>query len=314
MKLSSRHLIQEAWEFTQDNKKLIILYALVPALITTLIGIVYLGYQYYSFLGSPLFEDWEQSFFEVLLHEVVALVTQNFSETLPFITVAAVIGLLYILVPPICEGAIIQLVARKRNKQPVRTRDGLRYGLLNFLPLFEYSWFTRTFGWISTITWGAFLYKNLGPEALNVLFPIIIIFFIAGMILTLLFTYTEFFIVIDGRRVIESISKSTELVVTHLEQTILLSILMIIIGIRILVQVLFILLIPAVMVAIVYFIAAGTFQWIALTIATVVGLILLYLASYLSATLHVFATSLWTFTFLELTQEEEISAREKMDQ
>lgn len=313
MNISSRQIIAEAWDFTQSNKKLIIWYAFVPAVLTTLVGIVYVGYQYFAFVSSPLFQDWDQSFLELIFENLVLILGQNFEASLPFIVTIAVIGLMYLIVPSICEGSIIQLVARKRNGQDVRTRDGIRYGLMSFLPIFEYSWLVRTFNWITLLTWVAFVMRNLGPEAAGGLMPIIIVFFIAGIVLTLLFTYTEFYIVIDGRRMIESVAKSSGLVIMHLEKTLLLAILMLIIGIRVIIQVLFVLLIPAIMIAIVYFIAAGTIPIFAMVIAGIVGLVLLYIASYLSATIHVFAATVWTFTFLELTHEEEVSAREQVE-
>lgn len=311
MPLKARRIIGEAWEFTQNNRKLIIWYAFIPSVLTTLAGILYLVYQYYAFASSPLFGNLDQGFLQTLILQVLQIVRENFAGTMPILVTAGIIAVLYILIPPFCEGAIIQLVARKRNGQEVRTRDGLRHGFMSFLPLFEYSWLIRTFSLVSLTAWAALIMRSLGWEAFQTFLPVFIIFAIVGVILTVLFTYSEFFIVIDDRRVIESVAKSSVLVMTHLEETILLSILMLIISIRIIIQILFVFLIPAVMLVIAYFIASATLPAIALTIALVVGTILLYFASYLSGTIHVFAASVWTFTFLELTAEEITSAREK---
>ncbi|MBU0667760.1 hypothetical protein KJ951_01830 [Patescibacteria group bacterium] len=311
MRIPARKIIGEAWEFTQSNKKLIIWYALIPSILTTLAGIIYLVYQYYSLVSSPLFENWNQSFLMLVASKAFQIVRDNFSVSLPIIIVIAVVGILYLLVPSFCEGAIIQLVARKRNGQDIRTRDGFRYGILSFLPLFEYSWLTRTFSPFSIFFWLLFLSRNLGWTALYTFWPIFFIFGIFGIILTVLFIYTEFFIVIDDRKVIDSVYRSSVLVMTHLEETILLSILMLIISVRILIQILFVLLIPALMLGIVYLIASATLPLIAFVIAGIVGLILLYIAAYISGTIHVFAASVWTFTFLELTSEMEVSARKR---
>ncbi|HLG25381.1 MAG TPA: hypothetical protein VI588_01120 [Candidatus Gracilibacteria bacterium] len=309
MPLKSREIIREAWEFTQRNKKMIIWYAFVPSLLTTLTGMLYLVYQYFAFRSSPLFENWEQSFTTLVVTNVLSVIRDNFSTTLPLIIAAVIIGILYIFIPSFCEGAIIQLVARRRNGQDVRTRDGIRHGFLSFLPLFEYSWIIRTFSLVSFLTWAAFVARNLGWAALNTFAPIFIICMIVGVILTIIFTYTEFFIVIDDRKVIESIAKSSVLVVTHLEETILLSILMIIISLRIIIQIVFVLLIPIVVTAVIYGIASAALPTLALVVGGLIGLILLYIASYLSGTIHVFASTVWTFTFLELTGQEYINAR-----
>ena len=44
---------------------------------------------------------------------------------------------------------------------------------------------------------------------------------------------------------------------------------------------------------------------IGVIVGSIVGVIALYFASYFLGIFHVFATAVWTFTFLELTTEEE---------
>lgn len=306
-----KQIIGEALEFTQNNKKMIIWYAFFPALLSTLAGILYIGYQFYAFKSSPLFENWSHSFGYLLATTVLQVLRENFNSMLPFIVVGIVILLLYFTIPSLCEGAIIQLIARKKNGQEVRTRHGIKYGLLSFLPLFEYSLFIRTFSLVSLLFEAGFIARNLGLDALGALMPVLILLAIVSIFLTLLFTYTEFFLVIDDRKIFESIGKSCRLVITHPEETILLSILMLIIGIRILVQILFVLLIPGIIAGSIYLFASSTLPIVGIIVGGVLGLILLYIASYLSATIHVFAATVWTFTFLEFTNEEEKSAREK---
>ena len=307
-----RKIIAEAWVFTQNNKKITLWYAFFPSLIVTVSGMIYFVYQYYAFKSSPLFENWDQSFTMILVSTVWQIISENLLTLPTLIVIAIVVAILYIIVPPLCQGSIIQLIARKRNGQDVRTRDGIKYGLINFLPLFEFSWIKRTFSFVSIFTSVAFLWRNLGTEAVQAFLPIIIIISIVAIIMTLIFTYTEFFIVIDDRRVIESIGKSVSLVITHLEATILLSILMLIISIRILIQIFFVLFIPIIIAWLIYFLASAMLPAIALIIAGIVGLFMLYIAAYIGSTVHVFADSVWTFTFLELTAEKETSAREKV--
>ncbi len=308
-----RQTIREAWEFTENNKKMTIWYAFFPALFTTLAGIMYLTYQFFAFKSSPLFENWDHSFGYVLVTTVLQVIRDNFSSSVPILIAGVIIGILYIFIPSLCEGAIIQLIARKKNGQNVRTRHGLKYGMLSFLPLFEYSWLIRTFSVFSILGEGAFVARNLGLELFNALLPVMVIFLVVGLFLTLLFTYSEFFIVIDECKVFDSIVKSSTLVIKHLEATLLLSVLMLIISIRIVLQLLFVVLIPAVIIVPVYLFASSTIPEIGFLIGGILGLVALYIASYLSATIHVFAASVWTFTFLELTKEEEISARTKME-
>ena len=306
-----RKLIAEAWDFTQNNKKMIIWFAFVPALLTTLWDIIYLTYQYYAFKSSPLFENWQHSFLQVLASTVLGVVRDNFDSAWPFIILAIIVAIFYFVGLPFCQGAMIQLIARKRNNQDVKTRHGLKYGMMSFLPLFEYSFLVRTFGIMAILGEAAFVIRNLGPEMFEALSPVFVIFLIASIALTLFFTYAEFFMVIDECGVFQSIVKSCSLVVRHLEATILLTILMIIITLRILLQIVFVIVIPAIIVGPIYFFASSTLADMGLVIGGILGVIALYLASYLSATIHVFAVAVWTFTFLELTHEEELSARAK---
>jgi hypothetical protein len=78
---------------------------------------------------------------------------------------------------------------------------------------------------------------------------------------------------------------------------------------RIILQIVFVLLIPIVVTAVIYGIASAALPTLALIVGGLIGLILLYIASYLSGTIHVFASTVWTFTFLELTGQEYTNAR-----
>ncbi len=311
MRISYREIIRDAWSFTQNNKKLIMVYAFIPALLGTLAGILYLIYQYYAIISSPLVENWESSFTIMFVSNVLQVLRDSLSWSWPIIVAVIVIIIAYLIIPSFCEGAIIQQIARKRNKQEVRTRDGIKYGMLSFLPLFEYSWVIRTFSLVSMISWTSFVGRNLGWNVLEAFLPLAIFMAIVGAILTVIFTYSEFFIVIDGCGVIEAISKSSVLVVTHLEETLLLSILMLIISVRIIIQIIFVLLIPAVVAVIIYYVTSAAVPLLAFIAGGIIGALLLYLAAYLNSVIHVFAASVWTYTFLELTHEDYVSAREK---
>lgn len=312
--MNYREVVNEAWGFTQENKKMIIWYAFFPSLLTTLAGILLLIYQYFALRSSPLFENWDRSFTSIAVTTVLDVIRSNFSSSVPFIIIAVIIVLLYIFVPAFCEGAIIQLIARKKNGHAIRTRDGIRFGFLSFLPIFEYTWLIRTFSLVSMLTQMSFIGRNLGLETLKSLLPIFVLFAIAGIIMTVLFTYSEFFIIIDDNKVMESIAKSSTLVITHLEETLLLLFLMLIISVRIILQILIVLLIPGIIFGFIYLFASSAFPAVGITIGTIIGLIFLYAASYLSGTIHVFAATVWTFTFLKLTDEGIVSARENFSE
>ena len=310
--MDHRKIIGEAWEFTQNNKKMIIWYAFWPSFIGTLYGVFYLIYQFYAFKSSRLLENWPQSFTSVALRAVYQYMKDNISFVWIFIILALLIVIIYFVLPPICEGAMIQIISRKKHGLEINRFDGFKFGLFSFLPLLEYVTLARTFSLTSLAGNASFVARNLGWDALNTLAPVLIIFAIVMIFLGLLFTYTEYFIVIDDRKVIESITKSCVLVIKHLGETLLLIILMAIISIRIIIQLVFVVLIPFTIFGLFYLFALASMETVGIIVGIVMGLVLLYIAAYLGGTIHVFATTVWTYTFLELTSKEEYDARGKL--
>lgn len=312
--MNYRAIVAEAWEFTQEHKKLAIYYGAVPAFFTTGVGIGYIIYQYFSFLASKLYQNWPHSFSVVVLTDALDFLQHNHIWIIPLIIGAAISALGYFILPVFCQGALIQLVARRKNGQVVHGKKGLTYGMLAFLPLFEYSLFVQTFSVVSIFSTLGFALRTLGWGIITTVVPVIIFVLIAALVMAVFLTYTEFYIVIDGDGVFSSIAKSFNLVVKHMEETILLTVLMLIISLRIIIQVLFVLLIPAVALGVVYLLTIANLPALGLVLGSLLGLIGLIVAAYLNGIIHTFAVVVWTFTFLQLTSEVEANARDKREE
>ncbi len=305
-----RQIINDAWAFTQSHKGLIRWYAFLPSLLTLIYGILYFTYQFYAFKSSVIFEGWEQSFFAELIQFIFDFLIEDPNTALPAIITIAIFGVLYLFLPAICQGALIQLIARRYNGQQVRTIEGIKYGLLSFLRLFQFQLLTRGLSFVAILAPAATFLRTFGLEALPFLSAIFSLFLVMAFILNLLFTYADFYIVIDSEDVFPSISKSCGLVVSHWQMTFLIGILMLIIGARIVLQVLIVMLIPALVIFIGGYVATVALAQTGLIIGGVIGGIALLFAAYFSAIIHVFAVSVWVITFLELSNEQESSARE----
>ncbi len=307
-----RAIIKDAWILARDDRRLFWWWAFIPAIIGTIVGIAYFAYQVMAFNFSPIMQAGDsQGFLEMLFKWIYDLMENYTSMGIVLIVVAAVIGLIYLLYPTFCRVALIQLIARIRNKQEVKMIDGVTYGALGFLKLFEYHLLIKAFSFIAIVTEALFVLRNLGWDAFKVLLLPFILFAIFGLILALFLTYTDFYIVIDEKGVIKSIGKSMKLVILNWKHTFLILILMLIITIRIIVNIALVLLVPSLI-----FIAAGllatvTLAQIGIIIGGIVGVIALLFAAYLTGVLEVFANAVWVFTFLELTEKGEVSAREK---
>ncbi|MBT4917491.1 hypothetical protein HON58_03570 [Candidatus Peregrinibacteria bacterium] len=216
------------------------------------------------------------------------------------------------LLPTIARAGAIQAIARNRNGQEAGAGTGLRYGIMSFLPLLEYHLIIKTFAFFSILIEMSFVVRNLGPVIFQFLLPVFIILIFLSIFLTLLFTFTDFFIVIDDDGVFESMKKSAKLVITHWKHTFLITLLMIIIGLRIVIQAVLVFLIPALVVFLMGYLTTLAFTSAAIiyVVGGVVGGVGLILSAYLNGIVDIFAYAVWTFAFLDLTAEQEIGARD----
>jgi hypothetical protein len=305
--------IYEAWQFTQNNKKIIIWYGFLPAFLTTCIGIMYFTYQVLAFKSSPLFDDAEQSFLYTVLTTIMNFIKANFSYSVPMLIAAIILLIIYLFIPIILEAAMIEYIARHRNKQRISIGTGITLGLGNFLPLFEYTLAMGTFSIISITTEAGFVLRNLGPGAFNTLLPLFVVIFIVALLVHVFFTFAKYFIVIDDEGVMSSIVKSCSLVIRNIQQTFALVILMLIIGVRIVMQIVLLVLIPAIVITGLAYFASISLQEYSLIIIVALSGIFILFASYLSAVVHVFSVSVWVYTFLDFTDSKSLTTRDKND-
>lgn len=289
-------------------------YALVPAILTTLIGILYFGYQIMAFRTSELFNWHGQSFAYELITNILNFIQNNVELSVPLIIAAVVVGILFLLLPTLADASMIQVIARRRNGQQTGLVDGVKFGMLRFLPLFEYSILVKTFSFISISAEAAFIIRNFGPNAFNSLMPVLIVVAVVALILHILFTFAEYYIVVDEEGVMSGIVKSCTLVVLNVQQTFMLVILMLIIAARILIQMILVIVIPGVIITGLAFYASVNLPEYGLMILAGISVLFIIFASYLAAVVHVFSVAVWTYTFLDFTDQELVSAREKVEE
>ncbi len=306
-------VIKDAWVLARDDRRLFWWWAFAPALVSIIVGVGYFLYQVMAFNYSPIAQSGDHSagFMGMMVKWIFEFMSSNTSMGIVMIIIAAIVGILYFVYPTFCQVALIQLLARIRNGQKVSMIDGVTYGALGFVKLFEYHLLIKTFSLLAMVTEAMFILRNLGWDAFKIMVIPFILFAILGLVLMLFLTYTDFYIVIDEEGVIKSMGKSMKLVILNWRHTFLILILMLLISLRIIVNIMLILLVPSLI-----FIAAGllatlTLAKIGIALGIVVGIAGLIFASYLTGVLEVFANAVWVFTFLELTEKGEVHAREK---
>ncbi len=285
-----KKIIKDAWLLAQNDRRLFWWWAFIPSIFSIIVGIVYYGYQALALNYSPIIQGDanEENFMGILAKWIYEFLSANTSLGIVLIVVAAVITLIYLLYPTFCRVALIQLIARIRNGQEVNMIDGVTYGALGFLKLFEYNLLIKTFSFIGIMTEALFALRNLGWDAFKMLIIPFALFFLFGLAVMLFLTYTDFYIVIDEEGVISSIGKSMKLVILNWRHTMLILILMLIITLRIILNILLVLLVPSLI-----FIAAGllatvTLAKIGMIIGGIVGAIALLFAAYLTGIIEVF--------------------------
>jgi hypothetical protein len=301
--VNSRHIIAQAWHFTKENKPLMWWYGFLPALLTTLIGIFYLVYQFFSFKRSALFDNAKQSFITEVFHYISDFFSGHEGLLWPSIITVIIVLIAYALLPTLMQGGLIQVIVRKRKGQPVRNSDGIALGMLVFLPLLEYHLLINGFSLVSLFTEAGFLARNLGASAMKTLLPVFILAAFIGLVLTLLFTYSEFFIVLEKKPVMKSMLRSAKLVIISWQHTFLIAILMLIISLRVIINIIAVLLVPALLFFSAGLIATFTFSGIGIAIGIIIAVVTLTIASYFSGILHLFANTVWTYTFMDLMDE-----------
>lgn len=301
-----RAIIGEAWLITQENKKLIWWFAFVPSLLTFLVSMVYIVYQGFSLWTSPYIRSdaTESHLFSTLLRKGLELFNQNPSLGVFCVVLAAIAVITYFMLPVFTQGALIQLVARKRAGEEISVARGISYGFNRFLQLFEYHTFIKTFSLVGIITEASFAFRIFGPEPFKIFGWIFLLFLAVAVFLSLLLTYAEYYVVIDKENVFSSIIKSSGLVIRQWHHTLFMLLLMAVIIVRIALNLLVAVLVPALIFAPIFFFTSITLAKIGVIIGAIAGAIILYFASYFLGVFHVFTTSVWTFTFLDLTKAE----------
>lgn len=308
--MNYKKLIVESWEYTQKNKSLIRWYGFFPAIFTTTVGIGFALYQFFSFKKSYLFSDHHESFFEEAAVFIWEFFTHHLDQSVLMITFVILFALFYLFYPVIAKASAIQMIARNRNGQPATVGTGLRYGIRAFLRLFEYDLLFKTFAFFSVLIEMSFALRNLEPSLFKVLLIPFIIYIFISLLLTLLFTFAEFFIVIDEDGVFDSMRKSAKLVISHWKHAFFITLLMILIGVRIIIQAVLVFVIPILIVLVMGYATTVVLPTATIILASILGGLGLLLAAYLNGIVDIFSYTVWTYTFLALSEEKEISARE----
>jgi len=296
--MTPREIIAEAWSITTRERSLR-RWGFTAALFETLLDVKLLIYQVYfliSYLqGDPI------GFFKI---EELLFSNLPFWGFLTFIITLIVIFTVEIFLPKMCLGAIIGLAAKAHKKEDVK--GGLVLALYNFFPIFAIRELFVLGSTTTMITVISLILRYMGEGFRGMLISLTIFIWVLSNLFRFFANFAEEEAVIRKSGVFRSIGRSFKLIVSHLRHVVFLLMLLFIISLRILLNALVLLVLPAIIIGIGLLLAMFLSTTLTIIVSTIVGVILVFVASYFFAYLHVFQQTVWTITYLELSKLKDL--------
>ncbi len=294
-------VVKEAWELTQNNKSFLWLGS-IAAFITTIAGIILLAYQIVSFQHSSIFGG--DIDYSELITSFLNIIRDHTVLSFVFAIIAILFIVIYILVPLVINGALIDLITKLKKGRPLK--GGVAKGLVTLFPMFKYHALMSPFTLFSILMQLSFVLRLSGIQIMYVALPFFILFYIIGFIMIIIFSFADQYIVLKNDSFTAAMGHSTKLVLVHFKETLFLMLLMLLISIRILINVVLILFVPLLIITLTSYLASVILAQIGTIIAIFVGIILLFLTAYFIGTLNVFTAAVWTLSYLKMTEEEHL--------
>ena len=133
-----------------------------------------------------------------------------------------------------------------------------------------------------------------------------LIFFGVSMILKFFFSFAEEAVVTQKLGIFHAIGRSNKLIVSHLSHIVFLLLLLFVISLRIIVNAIMVVLIPAIIIGLGLILTTILPTTLSYIIAGLVGMVLVVAASYMFAYILAFKSTVWTLTYLELIKHKDL--------
>ncbi len=297
--MTPREIIAAAWAITTKESQLR-RWSFTSSLLEMLFSIKLIGYQLYFayeyFIGTG-----EAGFFdvEILLYKSV--------EHWIFYTIITIFVLMIIVeffLPHLCQGAIIGLAAKSYRGEKVK--GGLVLGLYNFFPIFTIHEFLTLSSISTLVTVVSLTFRYVEGPLQKLSIAMAVILFLFSVILKFFFSFAQEAVVTQKLGIFDAIGRSFKLIVSHLGHIVFLLLLLFVISLRIVINAVIVILIPAIIVGLALFLATIFPTSVSYTISGIVGLAMIIGASYMFAYIHAFKVTVWTITYLELIKHKDL--------
>ena len=289
MKIDTKSdIILPAWELIKDDSKLKKMY-FFPWILSIIFLSALLAYQSiytYTILSGKK---------EEALDKILNFVHSQY--IVEFIVWAIIFIVLYILIIPIFEWAIIRYIAKKDTEGHAEVWESLSVWLYRFLPIFEYDNLFSEFKFLSIVNWYLFILRFFEFNYINIINYIFIIVFLFSIIINILFAYSKYIIILENSKVFAAIWKSAKLSLMNLRNTFKLYFLMFILNIRVVFNFIIFLIFPILIVFVIWFITTQLIKTLALIIILVIFILFILFLWYLAWVLEALKATIWYYAY-----------------
>ncbi|MDD4319470.1 MAG: hypothetical protein PHW10_04065 [Candidatus Peribacteraceae bacterium] len=296
--MTPREIIAEAWAITV-REHVLRRWGFFSSFFETLLTAKLVSYQVY-FLW-----EWMHGtlggFFDV---EIMIYNTLPHWFFWTFVLTFVFLFIIELFIPSFAKGAIIGLTAKAYQKEEMK--GGLVLAVYNFFPMFAVHELFVLGSIATTITICSLVLRYVEGDVKYYMIGIVVFFWILSNILEFLASFAQPAIVIKRVSIFEGIGQSFKLILSFLGHVMFLWLLLFVISIRIAFNAAIVLLIPGIAVGIGLALANVLSPVVTYSIAIGVGVLLILIASYFFAYLHVFRDAVWTITYFELKKHKDL--------
>ena len=284
----SRDILQPSLELIRDDTKLKKFY-FFPGLFSMF------------FLSLILTYQWIYTYVELLWNKDEALqILLEFFHSWYIVHIfigLAIIFLLYIVVIPVFEGALIRYI-EQRKKDSASCSESLWVGMFRFYPLFEFNSIVSIFKFISLVNAYLFALRLLWMDFIGMLNIFFLIVFLFACIINTLLAYARFEIVLENKSTFEAIGISTQISLIHLKTTLKLYFMMFLLNIRVILNFVLFILFPLLALSITSYVGSLIFTTILLVILWGIFIFFIIALGYLAGVLEIFTKSMWYKSYM----------------
>lgn len=299
---TAKQIIFDAYKITLSHRDRLFAFGFVPSFFSLLVSGFYLFYQIQSFRYSPFFGGKRGDFLFDFLKKMVEILTQNSLFLFGGIFLIFLIFLGWFFAPMLCRAAIANAVFDLKKNRAIQ--KPLAKSFFQFFPLFKIAVLKRGLEPTAFFTEWSFAARHLGGAATAILSPLLIFFGILAAVFLFFLSFTTQAIVLKKKDFIGAIVSSFKTVFANFGISLKLLLMFLLIEIRVLINALLVLSIPAILIAATGFFAFLFTDAIGIFLAGIIVFLLVILAAYLTGILFVFSEVMWTVAFFEFETEK----------